>query len=177
VFLLGRAERDLMQARRAKEAKPFSLATGLMHFAFLQILIGALVAGIDAGRSYTDWPLMGGQIFPASAFVLEPWWRNLFESPGLVQFVHRITGYLLLAFGIIVWLRGCGSAHPTTRFAFNAVMAALALQIVLGIGTVLYGAPWQIAILHQLLAVLLWVLILRARFLSAYPITTSIRTS
>ena len=177
VFQLGRTERDLMQARRAKEAKPFSLATGLMHFAFLQILIGALVAGIDAGRSYTDWPLMGGQIFPASAFVLEPWWRNLFESPGLVQFVHRITGYLLLAFGIIVWLRGCGSAHPTTRFAFNAVMAALALQIVLGIGTVLYGAPWQIAILHQLLAVLLWVLILRARFLSAYPITTSIRTS
>jgi cytochrome c oxidase assembly protein subunit 15 len=147
-----------------------------MHFAFLQILIGALVAGIDAGRSYTDWPLMGGQIFPASALVLEPWWRNFFESPGLVQFIHRIAGYLLLVFAVIVWLRGRKSAHATTRFAFNAVMAALSLQMVLGIVTVLYGAPWQVAILHQLLAVALWVLIQRARYLSAYPVATSLRT-
>lgn len=175
VFLLGRQERDLMQARRARETRQFSLSTGLMHFAFLQILIGALVAGIDAGRSYTDWPLMGGQVFPASALVLEPVWRNFFESPGLVQFIHRVTGYLLLIFGVIVWLRGRKSAHEKTRFAFNAVMSVLALQIVLGIVTVLYGAPWQIAIAHQVLAVVLWVLILRARYLSAYPVATSIK--
>ena len=177
VFLLGREERDLMQARRAKEAKQFGLATGLLHFAFLQILIGALVAGIDAGRSYTDWPLMGGQVFPQSALVLEPVWRNFFESPGLVQFIHRVTGYLLLAFGVVVWLRGRQSAHPKTRFAFNAVMSVLSLQIVLGIVTVLYAAPWPIAIAHQFLAVVLWVLILRARFLSAYPVATSIKES
>ena len=175
-MMLGREERDLMQARRGREARLFSLATRWMHFAFLQILLGALVAGIDAGRSYTDWPLMGGQVFPASALVLDPWWRNLFESPGLVQFIHRIAGYLLLVFGIIVWLRGRKSAHATTRFAFNAVMAVLSLQIVLGIVTVLYGAPWQVAILHQLLAVALWVLIQRARYLSAYPVATSLRT-
>ncbi|MEL7152729.1 MAG: heme A synthase, partial [Pseudomonadota bacterium] len=125
-MLLGREERELMQARRAKEAKPFSMATGLMHFAFLQILIGALVAGIDAGRSYTDWPLMGGQVFPATAFNLEPVWRNFFESPGLVQFLHRIAGYLLAVFAVIVWLRGRRSAHAQTRFAFNAVFAAVA---------------------------------------------------
>ena len=175
VFLLGRTERDLMQARRGKEAKLFGLSTGLLHFAFLQILLGALVAGIDAGRSYTDWPLMGGQVFPASAFVLEPWWRNLFESPGLVQFVHRVTGYLLFAFAVVVWLRGRKSAHPRTQTAFNAAFVALSLQIVLGIVTVLYAAPVHIAIVHQVLAVILWVLILRARFLSAYPVTTSIR--
>ncbi len=175
VFELGRTERDLMQARREKEAKQFGLSTGLLHFAFLQILIGALVAGIDAGRSYTDWPLMGGQVLPASAFTLEPVWRNFFESPGLVQFIHRVTGYLLLVFGIIVWLRGRRSAHARTRFAFNAVMAALLLQIALGIMTVVYAAPWQMAILHQFLAVVLWVLILRARFLSAYPVASSVR--
>lgn len=175
VFELGREDRALMQARRAKETKLFGLSTGLLHFTFLQILIGALVAGIDAGRSYTDWPLMGGQVFPQSAMVLEPAWRNFFESPGLVQFIHRVTGYLLLAFGIVVWLRGRRSAHATTRFAFSAMFAALVLQVALGVVTVLYGAPWQIAILHQLLAVVLWVLILRARFLSAYPIATSVR--
>ena len=175
MMMLSRPERALMQARRGKEAKLFGLSTGLLHFTFLQILIGALVAGIDAGRSYTDWPLMGGQIFPASAFLLEPWWRNIFESPGLVQFVHRVVGYALLVFAVVVWLKGRKSAHPKTQRAFNVAFGVLCAQIVLGIVTVLYAAPVQIAIVHQLLAVLLWVLILRARFLSAYPITTSIR--
>ncbi|WP_299280706.1 heme A synthase [uncultured Tateyamaria sp.] len=177
IYHMGRSERDLMQARRARETRLFGMSTGLMHFAFLQILIGALVAGIDAGRTYTDWPLMGGQVFPATAFVFEPWWRNLFESPGLVQFVHRVSGYLLFAFAVVVWQRGRKSAHGRTRFAFNAVMAAMAVQIAVGIVTVLYGAPWQIAIVHQFLAVILWALILRARFLAAYPISTSIRGS
>ncbi len=175
VMQLGRGERALIQARRGKEPARWGMSTGLLHFAFLQILLGALVAGIDAGRSYTDWPLMGGQLFPPNAFNLEPAWRNFFESPGLVQFVHRCVGYLLLAFGIGVWVVGRRSAHRRTRFAFNAVMSALALQVVVGIVTVIYGAPWYIAIVHQLLAVLLWVLILRARFLSGYPIATSIR--
>ncbi|MEM9637214.1 MAG: heme A synthase [Pseudomonadota bacterium] len=175
VLQLGRSARDLMQARRAKEKKQWGMATGLLHFSFLQIIIGALVAGIDAGRSYTDWPLMGGQVFPASAFVLEPVWRNFFESPGLVQFIHRVTGYLLAIFAVVVWLRGRKSAHAATRFAFNAVIAAVALQIVIGIATVLYGAPVHIALVHQLMAVVLWVLILRARFLSGYPIATSLR--
>ena len=175
VLMLGRKEKDLMQARRAKEVRLFSLATGLMLFAFLQILIGALVAGIDAGRYFTDWPLMQGQFFPPEAFDITPAWRNFFENPGLVQFIHRITGYLLAVFGVIVWLRGRRSAHARTRFAFNAVFAALALQIVLGITTVLYAAPVHIALLHQALAVVLWVLIIRARFLSGYPIATSIK--
>lgn len=175
VLLLGRTERDLMQARRAKEAKPFSLATGLMHFAFLQILLGALVAGIDAGRYFVDWPLMQGQFFPPDAFSETPVWRNFFENPGLVQFMHRISGYLLAVFGVLVWLRGRKSAHATTRFAFNAVMAVLALQILWGVITVLYAAPFHIALVHQALAVVLWVLILRARYLSAYPIASRIQ--
>ena len=164
-----------MQARRSKEAKLFGLGTGLMHFAFLQILLGALVAGIDAGRSFTDWPLMGGQLFPQGAFSIEPIWRNLFENAGLVQFFHRISGYALLGFAFVVWRRARASAHPRTRFGFNLAISALLLQVVLGIVTVLYAAPWHIALLHQVLAVVLWTLILRARFLAAYPIATSIR--
>ncbi|UWQ80914.1 COX15/CtaA family protein [Leisingera sp. S132] len=175
VLMLGREERELMQARRAKEAKLFSLSTGLMHFAFLQILLGALVAGIDAGRSYTDWPLMGGQVIPPNPFMIEPVWKNFFENPGLVQFIHRVAGYLLFAFAVVAWLRGRNSAHARTRFAFNAVFAALSVQVLLGIITVVYAAPLHAAITHQLVAVGVWVLILRARFLSAYPIATSIK--
>ncbi|UWQ60312.1 COX15/CtaA family protein [Leisingera caerulea] len=175
VLMLGREERELMQARRAKEAKLFSLSTGLMHFAFLQILLGALVAGIDAGRSYTDWPLMGGQVIPPNPFMIEPLWKNFFENPGLVQFIHRVAGYLLFAFAVVAWLRGRSSAHARTRFAFNAVFAALSVQVLLGIITVVYAAPLHAAITHQLVAIGVWVLILRARFLSAYPIATSIK--
>ncbi|EAQ25061.1 heme A synthase [Roseovarius sp. 217] len=175
VFLLGREERELMQARRGREAKLYSLSTGLMHFAFLQILLGALVAGIDAGRSYTDWPLMAGGFLPPDMMDLQPLWRNLFENPGTVQFIHRMSGYLLLIFAVVVWLRGRKSAHVQTRGAFTAAFAVLLLQIVLGIMTVLYIAPWHLAIAHQFVAVVLWVLILRARFLSQYPRATSIR--
>jgi cytochrome c oxidase assembly protein subunit 15 len=102
-------------------------------------------------------------------------WKNFIENPGLVQFIHRITGYALFAFAIVVWLRGRRSAHPSTRFAFNTVFAAIALQVVLGITTVLYEAILPMALMHQGLAVLCWVLILRARHLSLYPIATSLR--
>ena len=175
VFALGREERELMQARRAREPKLFALSTGLMSFAFLQIILGALVAGIDAGRSYTEWPLMAGGFMPPTMMDLEPWWRNFFENAGTVQFIHRIAGYLLVAFAVVVWLRARRSTHMLTRGAFNAAIAVLGLQIVLGIMTVIYAAPWYLAIVHQFLAVVLWVLILRARFLARYPRSTSIR--
>ncbi|MBN9675913.1 heme A synthase [Salipiger bermudensis] len=174
-FALKRPERELMQARRGREAKLFSMGTGLMHFAFLQILLGALVAGIDAGRSYTDWPLMAGGFFPPQPFDIEPVWRNFFEDPGLVQFMHRMAGYLLFVFGILTWLRARKSANPDTRFRFNAVMAMMLVQVVLGIVTVLYVAQMHIAITHQIGAVVLWVLIIRARFGAQYPKAQSIR--
>ncbi|MBT8412205.1 MAG: COX15/CtaA family protein, partial [Octadecabacter sp.] len=94
---------------------------------------------------------------------------------GLVQFIHRMTAYLLFAFGITAWLRGRKSANGQTRFAFNVVLAVMTLQMVIGIITVLYSAPVQIAIVHQFTAVILWVAIIRARYLARYPLPQSIR--
>ena len=178
VFLLGRSETDLMQARRVGERKLVGLSTGLMHLAFLQILLGALVAGIDAGRGFPTWPDMNGQFFPADAFYVPGGgglWHAFFENPGLVQFMHRMAGYLVFAFGVVVWLRGRQSAHAATRTAFHALMAMLVAQVVLGIVTVLTAAHMHVAITHQIGAVILWVLILRARHLAMYPVAGSIR--
>ncbi len=175
VLLLGRREGDLMQARRAAEIRLFGLSTGLMYFAFLQVLLGALVAGIDAGRAFPTWPLMGDGFLPPDPFSITPLWRNFFEDAGLVQFIHRMSGYLLFIFGVVVWLRARGSANGATRGAFNAVMVMFVVQMALGIFTVLYSAPLHIAIVHQLGAVLLWVLILRGRFLARHPSPQSIR--
>ncbi len=177
VLLLGRSEAALLQARRAREGKLFGLSTGMLHFAFLQILLGALVAGIDAGRGFPTWPLMNGSFFPADAFYVPggATWQAFFENPGLVQFMHRMAGYLLFAFGIMVWLKGRKSAHLATRRAFDAMGLMLVAQVGLGIAAVLTAAHLHVAITHQIGAVLLWVLILRARHLSQYPVAGSVR--
>ncbi|MDP5085005.1 MAG: COX15/CtaA family protein [Yoonia sp.] len=175
IYQLGRSQADLLQARRSGDAGLARLGTLLAGFAFFQIILGALVAGIDAGRAFPDWPLMAGGFLPPEPLSLSPVWRNFFEDAGLVQFMHRMAGYLLFAFGIFVWLRARKSANGHTRFAFNAIIAVMVLQVVLGIVTVIYSAPWQLAIIHQLGAVILWALILRGRFLAQYPLPQSIR--
>ncbi len=175
VFLLARSEGELLQARRGREAGLVRLASWLGGLAFLQILLGALVAGIDAGRGFTDWPWMAGGVLPPDMWYIEPAWRNFFENAGTVQFTHRIIAYALFAFGLFVWLRGRRSAHRRTQAAFNMMAAMLLLQVVLGIVTVMHSSPLGLGIAHQIGAVALWVIIWRARFLTAYPISTSIR--
>ncbi|RBI87661.1 heme A synthase [Rhodosalinus halophilus] len=177
VFRLGRESRELLQARRQREGRLAGWGTALIALAFVQILLGALVAGIDAGRNYTDWPLMAGGFLPPYPFQLEPVWRNFFEDDGLVQFMHRMAGYALVLLGIVAWVVARRSANPATRFGFNAVLAMLVVQLVLGIATVLYAAPWHLAILHQFGAVVLWVLVLQARFRALYPLPQSLRAA
>jgi heme a synthase len=169
VLRLGRPEAELLQARRQRNQGLMTLGTVLIVLAFGQILLGALVAGIDAGRNYTDWPLMGGEIFPSTAFNLEPLWTNFLDNPGLVQFNHRLLGYALLAVGLLAWVRSRASAMVDIRNAFLAMAVMLVAQIGLGIVTVRSGALWQVAIVHQLGAVALFTLIVRARFAALYP--------
>jgi cytochrome c oxidase assembly protein subunit 15 len=175
VFELKCEQRQLMQCRRHREIKLYTLTTWLTALAFVQILLGALVAGIDAGRTYTDWPLMSGSFIPPYPLDLDPVWRNFFENAGLVQFMHRMAGYALLVFGLILWRTARRSPNSGTRGAFTVVLAMMTLQMLLGIFTVLYGAPLEIAIIHQLGAVALWVLILRARFYAGYPTPDTLR--
>lgn len=175
VYQLGRPAAALLQARRNREPKLAALAAVTAGLAFVQILLGALVAGIDAGRGFTDWPLMAGGFLPPDPFWIEPVWRNFFENAGLVQFVHRMGGYLLLAVGLVLWWRGRSSPHPRTRAAGNMMVAMLVLQVVIGIATVMHSAPVSLALLHQLGAVALWAMILRLRFLALYPVAASVR--
>jgi cytochrome c oxidase assembly protein subunit 15 len=174
---LSRSEADLMRARRAGEAKLFGMSTGLLHMAFLQILIGALVAGIDAGRTYTGWPTMGGEWIPAAIWDGTLGWRNFFENPALVQFIHRMMGYLVAIFAVVVWLRSRKSPHKVTRGAFSVMIVGVAVQVGLGIMNVMHASPLPLALSHQIAAVILFSLILRARHHARYPIETSIRGS
>jgi cytochrome c oxidase assembly protein subunit 15 len=175
VHMLGRREAELLTARRQAEPRLFSGSTGLMHLLFLQIVLGALVAGIDAGRAYPTWPDMAGGFLPPEPLELTPVWRNFFENAGLVQFIHRMTGYAFAALAVVVWLRARRSPHPMTRRAFHFVLAVTAVQIALGVWAVLSSAQLHVAITHQAVAVLLWVLVIRGRFLARHPVAATIR--
>ena len=168
-LILGLSKADLLVRLRTRDQSIYSKSTGLMHLIFLQILLGALVAGIDAGRNYVDWPLMAGGFLPPDLFALEPVWRNFFEDDGLVQFIHRMSGYILFLFGIYVWFRSRKSGNSQIRNAISLVMLIIFLQMTIGVITVMYSAPWHIAIFHQFGAIVLWYAIIRARFLAAFP--------
>lgn len=169
VLALSRSEAELLQARRLRNAGLLRWGTVMVALTFLQVLLGALVAGIDAGRNYTDWPLMGGEVLPSTAFNLTPVWINFLDNPGLVQFNHRLAGYVLVVAGLLAWLRSRSSALTDQRRGFDAMLLMLLLQLGLGVGTVIWGAPWQVAIVHQIGAVALFVLVIRARFTAMYP--------
>ncbi len=172
---LQQSEMDLFQAQRNKEKRFVTLATVLLALVFAQILGGALVAGIDAGRGYIDWPMMNGEFLPSESFDYSPFWSNFFENPALVQFNHRMLGYLTLFATLYLWYSSRGSAIVATRRAFVWVLAAVLAQMVLGIITVLNAAPWQWAILHQLGAVIVIVSVLNARFSALYPKAQTLR--
>jgi len=158
-----------LSARRRRVGLASGALGALTGVVFLQIVVGALVAGIDAGRGYPDWPLMQGQFFPADAFLYEPLWRNFFESPGLVQFVHRMLGYAVLLFGLAVTVPVARAGLDRLRGRGWTVLAVLALQVVIGIVTVIHAAPLWLASLHQAGAILLVLALMRARFAAHYP--------
>ena len=175
--IIERSDSDLLQSRRVREFKLFRMSTILMYFVALQILLGALVAGIDAGRNYTDWPLMAGGFLPPDIFDLTPWWRNFFENDGLVQFIHRLSAYCLFIYAVFVGLKVRSSAHKRTRSAFSLVWLLIIFQLILGIITVMNSSPWNLAIFHQFSAILLWLAVIRGRFLAGFPIVASVRSS
>jgi cytochrome c oxidase assembly protein subunit 15 len=175
VLDMGRPAATLMEARRYGDATLKRWGTVLVAGVFLQVVIGALVAGIDAGRNYTDWPLMAGGITPPGMWELSPWWRNLFENDGTVQFIHRYSGYLLFAVIVAAWLRARRGANQRTRAAFMGVMLMALIQIALGVVTVMNSSPWYWAILHQFGAVVLLCLAVLARHRAKYPVAQSVR--
>ncbi len=166
---LSRPDHASLAARRQRMPGMVSAISMIGGLTFLQILAGALVAGHDAGRGYTDWPLMNGAIIPPEATEITPFWRNIFENPALVQFDHRIIGYILFAGIIWLWFRSRKSGHAALKTWTTWVLVVATGQMLWGILTVLNGAPLFYAIIHQLGAVVLTFVLVRARYEAAYP--------
>jgi cytochrome c oxidase assembly protein subunit 15 len=132
-------------------------STWLVALIFVMVLTGGFVAGIRAGFAYNTFPLMNGHVVPPELFMLEPWWLNFFSNMATVQFDHRLLAWALAFLVPWFWLRArLAPLSDAGRLACHALLAALALQVILGIATLLLVVPIGLAAAHQAGAVLLF---------------------
>lgn len=123
-------------------------AAVLIALSLVQVFLGAIVAKTNAGLTFNTWPLIDGVFHPKreQLFLLEPWWRNIFENVMAVQFNHRMTAYLL-------WFAVLGYALYQMRRAASReawiLFALVTAQAVLGIVTLLYAVPLALGLAHQ----------------------------
>jgi cytochrome c oxidase assembly protein subunit 15 len=124
--------------------------------AFVTIMSGGFVAGLKAGFVYNTFPLMDGRWIPEAMFLQEPLWRNFFENMATVQFDHRLLATLTFLGVMAFWFIARRTiSSPQTRLGMHLLLAAVVLQVALGISTLLLYVPVALAAAHQAGALLL----------------------
>jgi heme a synthase len=123
----------------------------LLALTFVQLYLGALVAGLRAGKIYNTWPEIDGGLVPSAGrlFFESPWWRNLFENPLTVQFEHRMVAYALF---VIALAHAYDTVRSRAGVAVNGawwLVAIITLQATLGVLTLLKQVPIDLALAHQ----------------------------
>ncbi|MFO1241778.1 MAG: COX15/CtaA family protein [Rickettsiales bacterium] len=140
--------------QRSIAAQRFSIA--VVAVVFVQIILGAFVAGLDAGLTYNTFPLMDGDFIPSGLWQMDPAWRNIFENVTTVNFFHR--WFAFVAGGFVLsqsfWIIKTTPSSFLVKCAY-ASAGLVILQIVLGISTLLLVVPVHLATLHQAVAALL----------------------
>jgi cytochrome c oxidase assembly protein subunit 15 len=119
---------------------------------FMQMLLGAFVAGLDAGLAFSTWPTYGGAWIPAGLYDLSPWWINHFENHALVHFQHRTLGYVVALMAVWLYVSIRPLADKPLKLSGVHVVALVGIQVALGVFTVVSGVALPVAALHQIVA-------------------------
>tara|TARA_B100000963_G_scaffold189259_1_gene164693 strand:- start:4577 stop:5593 length:1017 start_codon:yes stop_codon:yes gene_type:complete len=122
---------------------------------FLQIVIGAFVSGMDAGKIYNSWPLMGNTFFPDDNDFFDLFKISALSEPSLVQFIHRNLAYIIGIFYLYIFFKIYKDKKYELYKSVNIVGFFIILQIILGIFTIINGAQIYIASMHQLSSIFL----------------------
>tara|TARA_Y100000590_G_scaffold258116_1_gene289798 strand:- start:173 stop:1186 length:1014 start_codon:yes stop_codon:yes gene_type:complete len=122
---------------------------------FLQISIGAFVSGMDAGKIYNSWPLMGSSYFPDDSSLVDLLNLEVFNDPSLVQFLHRNLAYSILIFYLLILYVVYKNNFQTLYKPTKIIGFILIIQIFLGILTLLSGAQMIISSMHQISSIFL----------------------
>ena len=154
------------------QAQYISINTNLikvfLFLLFLQLIIGAFVSGMDAGKVYNTWPLMGSSYFPDDSQFIEFLNVNIFDNPSIVQFIHRNLAYLILGIYIYILFYVLKDCNEIFRKPMFIIGISLFLQIVLGVLTLLSGVKIFYASLHQINSILIILSTLYFLYLSNY---------
>jgi len=136
--------------RQRRFGAPAIVGALVLLLVFIQLLAGALVAGIDGGLGFNTWPLMNGALIPNGLGEASPWYLNLFENPLTVQFDHRMLGYAVVAasIGQALWLGLKGAGQALIGSSLMLAVVSL-LQATLGVWTLLLAVPIQLGLAHQ----------------------------
>ena len=155
LFGLGKDEQTPRDVPRSRA--PTWVAGAILLLMFLQLLAGALVAGLDAGFGFNTWPLINGAFVPDRLGEASPWYLNLFENPLTVQFDHRMLGYMVVASTLaqLAWLALKRAPSQLIGSALTLALLAL-LQAVLGVWTLLLVVPIPLGLAHQAGAVVVF---------------------
>lgn len=145
---------DLLAPARVAESSAVRLlrARGWLVTALVALMVvsGGFVAGLRAGLAYNTFPLMNGHLVPPEIFMLDPWYENFFNNMATVQFNHRLVAWLLAILVPWVWWQATRAGLPLrARRLYHLLLAALALQITLGISTLLLQVPVALGAAHQ----------------------------
>ena len=122
---------------------------------FTQIVIGAFVSGMDAGKIYNSWPNMGTAYFPDDNEFVNLFKLSAFSDPSLVQFIHRNLAYIIGFYYLFMFYKIYKDKIFDLYKSINVLGFFILLQIFLGIITVLYGAQIYIASMHQISSIFL----------------------
>ena len=137
----------------------FSININLVKFflflLFLQLIIGAFVSGMDAGKIYDTWPLMGSSYFPDDSKFIEFLNINVFDNPSMVQFIHRNLAYLIIGIYFYILFFTIKDTNKISRIPVIIIGVSLFLQVILGIFTILSGVKIFYASLHQINSILI----------------------
>ena len=142
----------------ARTASLRRFAWALTALVFLMVLAGGLVAGIHAGFAYNTFPLMAGALVPQEIMAIDPWYLNFVNNMATVQFDHRAIAWILVFAVPAFWWRVTASdgASLAARRGATALVLLLAVQVGLGIATLLLVVPLPLAAMHQAGAVLVF---------------------
>ena len=122
---------------------------------FVQIAIGAFVSGMDAGKIYNSWPLMGSTYFPNDNNISNLFKLSAFDDPSLVQFIHRNLAYVISIFYLLILFKIYRNKIYDLYKSVNLLGIIIIIQVFLGVFTILYGAQIFIASMHQLSSIFL----------------------
>jgi cytochrome c oxidase assembly protein subunit 15 len=139
---------DPAPAARSRQGVLERAARWFVGLVAVTAVSGAFVAGLDAGKLYNTFPLMGGRLVPAGYGAMTPWYRNLFENLIAVQFNHRVLGIAVTLFGVALWWRTRRDESAVGTWG-RAVGLMSLLQVGLGIVTLLALVPISLASMHQ----------------------------